>query len=351
MKNKSSKITTLLISCIATLLAFILIIGYLSLIPASGFKKNHILYIPEKSSVTTIAAILKDKSLIHSSHYFKLYSKLTKTDTKLRAGYFLIPKSINQKTLIHLLTTKNGIHNLKKVTIPEGYGIKKIAQKLQTLNICSKTEFENYAHKEAKEKFQNTFPFLKQIKVQTIEGYLFPDTYFFRKNESIPDIIKTMLKEFDSQIFTLYESLKEKKDSKYSFHELVTLASIIEKESRIISEMPTISSVFHNRLNKNMRLETDPTVVYAMQKTHKDKVYLKDLWVKSPYNTYRNKGFPPSPIASPGTAAFKAAYAPKSTPYLFFVAKPDGHHHFSKTFKEHKIMKYRVKRLKKQKIN
>ena len=142
-----------------------------------------------------------------------------------------------------------------------------------------------------------------------------------------------MLTQFNNQIYTPYKT--NNKTYKYSFHQLTTLASMIQKESRINSEMPRISSVFYNRLKKRMRLESDPTVVYALGKTYKDKVYYKDLETKSPYNTYRVGGFPPTPIASPGTKAFKAALNPETTPYLFFVAQKNGYHHFTKTYKEH----------------
>ena len=122
---------------------------------------------------------------------------------------------------------------------------------------------------------------------------------------------------------------------------------MIEKESRVISEMPRISSVFYNRLRKRMRLSSDPTVVYALGKSYKDRVYYKDLKIKSPYNTYRVGGFPPSPIASPGQMAFKAACNPESTTFLFFVAMKDGRHYFSNTYQEHLAFQRQMKRQKK----
>ena len=318
---------------------------YLSFFPASTHDKSYILHIPTGSNVGDITHILAEKHLIHSKRFFKLVIRVMKADRKLRAGYFLIPPSINQQSLIYVLINESGSHNLTKITIPEGFSITQIAERLASHNICNKNEFELFAHQQAKTVFKNSFPFLANIPKDTIEGYLFPETYFFQESDSPKKIIKQMLLEFDKQLYKPFQA--NNKTYPYSFHQLLTLASMIQKESRKLYEMPQISSVFYNRIKKRMYLASDPTVVYALGKSYKNRVYYKDLEIKSPYNTYRRLGFPPTPIASPGTKAFFAACNPDTTPYLFFVAKPDGSHHFSKTYDEHLEIQRIMKRKKK----
>ena len=188
---------------------------------------------------------------------------------------------------------------------------------------------------------------LNKINVTSINsvGY-FTDPYYFKQNEPIEVIIKTMLDQFSINIWQPFQKETRFKNLRYTFHELLTLSSMIQKESRVITEMPMISSVFYNRLKKRMRLASDPTVVYALGKSYKDRVYYKDLKIKSPYNTYRVGGFPPTPIAAVGLDAFRAACFPETSPYLFFVAKPDGSHYFSRTYQEHLAIQRKLKKQK-----
>ena len=344
MPKKYSTIIRYITTAFIFSLVSLIICLYIFLIPASNI--SHVINIPQSASVTKISSILKSNSLIHSEFFFKLALKISNKDTLLRAGHFYIPTQTNQQQLIRILTTSNGAYNLEKVVIPEGFSISQIAQTLEKKEICNKDEFEEYAHNLAKDKFSNEFKFLSSIpsSITTIEGYLFPNTYFFKKNESIPTIIRSMLKEFNKKIAIPYNQSLKVQTFKYNFHQLVTLASMIEKETRVVDEMPRISSVFYNRLRKRMRLSSDPTVVYALGKSYKDRVYYKDLKVKSPYNTYRVGGFPPSAIASPGQKAFKAACFPESTTFLFFVASNDGRHYFSNSYQEHLAFQRKNKR-------
>ena len=345
MTRQSMSIYSIFMGLLTTVVVSLFIFIYLSFFPASTHDKAYILHIPSGSSVNAIAHILADKHLIHSKRFFKLVIRVMNADKKLRAGHFLIPKSINQQSLIYVLINESGSHNLTKITIPEGFSITQIAERLASHNICSKHDFESFAHHNAKTVFKDSFPFLANIPKDTIEGYLFPETYFFQESDTPTKIIKQMLVEFDNNIYAPFKAAN--KSYPYSFHKLLTLASMIQKESRKLYEMPQISSVFYNRIKKRMYLASDPTVVYALGKSYKDRVYYKDLEIKSPYNTYRRLGFPPTPIASPGTKAFFAACNPDTTPYLFFVAKPDGSHHFSKTYDEHLEIQRIMKRKKK----
>lgn len=349
-KSHSNIIKLIATLFIGSLISLILLL-YVLVIPSSNSKSTQVLNIPKNSTVTQIATILKNKSLIHSTLLFKLTTRLTNKDKKLRAGYFLIPISPNQQQLIRILSTENGAYNLQKIIIPEGFSITQIGTVLENQNICKKETFEEFAHKKAKQQFSSEFNFIKNIpsSITTIEGYLFPNTYFFKKNEALNTIVKTMLIEFEKKIHIPYQNNIKIKKYRYNFHQLLTLASMIEKESRVIAEMPRISSVFYNRLRKRMRLSSDPTVVYALGKSYKDKVYYKDLKIKSPYNTYRVGGFPPSPIASPGKSAFIAACNPESSSFLFFVAMKDGRHYFSNTYQEHLTFQRQMKRRKKTK--
>lgn len=316
---------------------------YFHFIPTK-LDSNIVFTVKKNTSINKIATDLKKHKIIKSKDFFKLYLTLSSKDTKIRAGHFSIPTMINQQQLIHILTTETGIYKLTKITIPEGYSIEQIDNVLLKKNLAQDISFKTFCHKQAKNIFKNEFKFLKDIPLNTIEGYLFPETYYFKPNESSHAIAKTMLKEFEKQIVQPFK-LENDYTKNLNFHQLVTLASIIEKESKKKYEMPIISSVFHNRLKKRIRLESCPTVVYALGKSHKEKLYYQDLKVNSIYNTYRNYGLPPTPIASPGKKAFKAALHPDKTNYLYFVALANGQHHFSKTFNEHINAKNKQKKL------
>ena len=171
-----------------------------------------------------------------------------------------------------------------------------------------------------------------------MEGFIYPDTYYFAKGETLYTICDTFFNQFKRVILPLWESAPSQKGTpkqRFNFYEVLTMASIVQKEARHTDEMPKISSVFYNRLKKMMPLGADPTVVYGLGLTTKKLVTYKDTRSTSPYNTYKVFGFPPTPIASPGKKAFIAAIKPLTTPYYFFVARKDGYHIFTKTYAEH----------------
>lgn len=170
------------------------------------------------------------------------------------------------------------------------------------------------------------------IPVASLEGYLFPDTYYFTYGQSEEEIIRQMVSRFVDVVYPAVEG----KIGRWGLglHEIVTLASIVEREVMADSERPLVASVYLNRLKINMPLQADPTVRYVMTED-RSRVLYRDLEIDSPYNTYRNNGLPPGPIASPGLASIMAVLEPAETDYLFFVAKGDGTHQFSRTFSEH----------------
>ena len=170
-----------------------------------------------------------------------------------------------------------------------------------------------------------------------LEGYLFPDTYFFVRSQPEEEIIKRMVHRFSQVAEGILEDTPLPEG--FSLHEMVTLASIIEKEVLVDREAPLVSAVFWNRLRIGMPLQSDPTVQFLMDRPRK--LYYGDLAIDSPYNTYKYRGLPPGPIASPGTVSIRAALQPSDDDYLYFVAKGDGTHAFSKTFAQHRAARNR----------
>jgi len=294
--------------------------------------------IPKGASSQFIGEKLESRRVIRSASAFRYYVKLKGLSSAFKAGTFTLDAHLSMIDNIQTLMTENGQADFVKVTIPEGFSINDIADRLESLGIVSANAFSTYAHVKAKADFAEKYPYLNSFNYTTLEGYLFPETYFISQGATPYQIVSIMLKEFDRRITPLWEAAEAPKGSpkqRFNFHQVLTIASLIEKEARIRSEMTTISSVFYNRLKKRMQLASDPTVVYALGKQYKKKVFYKDLKVDSPYNTYKYTGFPPTPIASIGDHAFKASLDPLSTPYYFFVANRDGSHHFTRTYQEH----------------
>ncbi|MEF9952112.1 MAG: endolytic transglycosylase MltG [Clostridium sp.] len=221
--------------------------------------------------------------------------------------------------------------NAIKVTIPEGYSVKDIADKLVSTGvISSKEEFLN----EVNNGDFSSYEFVSQIpsgRRARLEGYLYPDTYEFRKNTQVKEVINAMLDGFNKYSYPI--AVEGAKNLNVSVDDIVTMASVVEKEARSDEERPIISGVFYNRIHSNMRLQSCATVLYALGE-HKDKLYNKDLEVNSPYNTYRNAGLPIGPIASPGTKSLSAAAEPSKHNYIYFVLQNSGKHFFTADYNE-----------------
>ena len=214
--------------------------------------------------------------------------------------------------------------------------IKEISAFVETAEFCKKKQFIDLCH-------DKSFILSLGIKATTLEGYLFPDTYFFPKHTPCETVITTMVAHFNKIFTEEWQALA--KTMGFSVHDIVTLASIIEKETGDAQERPLISSVFHNRLKKNMRLESDPTVIYGI-KNFDGNIKKKHLKMVTQYNTYQIKGLPMGPIANPGAKSLQAALYPAQTEYLFFVSKKDTTHKFSKTIQEHNkaVRKYQLRK-------
>ncbi len=274
-------------------------------------------------SLSVIAKNLKNESIISNKIYFKLFVKYTKAEKKLQAGEYILSAANSPEQILDIFV--KGKVKLYRITLPEGLNINEIASLVETGNFCRKEEFIALCHDK---------PFILSfgITAASLEGYLFPDTYFFPKNTSCQALIKNMVSHFNT-IFTK-EWQEQAKEMGFSVHDIVILASIIEKETGDAQERPLISSVFHNRLKKNMRLESDPTVIYGIE-NFDGNIKRKHLTMVTPYNTYQIKGLPSGPIANPGALSLLAALNPAHTEYLFFVSKKDTTHQFSKTMHDH----------------
>ena len=279
--------------------------------------------IPPHQQLKTTAEMLFHSEIIGSPSYFYAYARGFGYGRRIQAGEYLVSGAMTPKQILEMMA--NGKIFLHKITIPEGYNLKEIAAAFAGAGLVSESRLLRAARD----------PQLCRewkIEADTVEGYLFPDTYYFPKGASPEKILSAMIQRF-RQVFTP-EMVQQAEKEGLSIHQAVTLASIIEKETGADSERPIVSSVFHNRLKRRMRLESDPTVIYGLE--HFDgNITRRHLTTPTPYNTYTRHGLPPGPIASPGAKSLLAAVCPAQSEYLFFVSRQDKTHQFSHTWDEH----------------
>ncbi len=289
----------------------------------SSHPPSKVVVIPAGATFQQVADLLEREQLIRSQSWFVLLAKAQEADRKIRPGeYELSPAMRPGEILSKLLTSHVVLHS---VTIPEGYTIGQIANAFAQQKITDQAEFVRLANDES---FIRTLG----LSAKSLEGYLYPDTYRFARPTQAKNVIKVMIDQL-RQILT--EEWQERAEELHlTVHEVLTLASVIEKETGVGDERPRISSVFHNRLKRKIPLQSDPTVIYGLP-DFDGNLHKKDLSHPSPYNTYRWPGLPPGPIASPGAESIRAALYPASSSYLYFVSKNDGTHHFSATLVEH----------------
>ena len=324
----------LIVVCLVVSLFFYLKLSSFAKEPFKPAANEKVFTIQPGQSLNAIAKNLETELFISDQTYFKFFTKLQKSAKKLQAGEYLLSASKSPEQILEILV--KGKVKLYKITLPEGLNLKEIADLVEKADLCIKTNFEDLCHDKA-------FIFSLGMTFTSLEGYLFPDTYFFPKHTSCRTVITTMVQHF-KHIFKEKWNFRAK-ELGFSVHEIVTLASIIEKETGDAKERPIISSVFHNRLKKNMRLESDPTVIYGI-KNFDGNIKRKHLKMATPYNTYQMKGLPFGPIANPGALSLQAALYPAKTEYLFFVSKKDTTHKFSKTIQAHNqaVKKYQLRK-------
>jgi len=287
---------------------------------------------------STIADKLYQAGIIGDTRRFKLFARLKGYDKRIKAGEYSLSSVLSPKQVLEIMVS--GKVALHRITIPEGYNLYQIAELLARAGLIDAPEFIQAAAEPATVKSLD-------VNADTLEGYLFPDTYHLPKGLPANKIAKIMVNRFEEVFLTEWHD--RARQMNWSVHQVVTLASIIEKETGAAFERPLIASVFHNRIAENMRLSSDPTVIYGIE-DFDGNLTRKHLSTPTPYNTYLRKGLPPGPIANPGAAALEAALYPAETAYLYFVSKKDGTHQFSTNLREHNraVRKYQLRRRSKQ---
>lgn len=287
--------------------------------------------IPSGSSTNHIADILLENELIKDTRIFKYYAKKTETDSKLKAGSFVLSKNMNVDELLNSLISGGSSGNTLNITIIEGLTLEETAETISEqmdLNYDKLVEIM-----ENGQMFKDDIEFLSDNSdINNLQGYLLPETYNVYINSSEEDIVKFLLSQFDK--FYVDDIKPKLTDNKLSFKEIINLASIVEKEALLDEERDEVAKVFLNRIDINMKLQSCATVNYAHGEW-KERLTYEDIAIDSPYNTYVIEGLPPTPINSPGKVSIVASLEPADVDYLFFVAKGDGSHYFSRTYDEH----------------
>ena len=288
--------------------------------------------IPPGSSFTTAVDSLSHAGVIGSPRLFSFYASARKRDRALKAGTYAFERGASWNSVLDALTRGKGL--VHTVTIPEGFALSSIAPALgRALSVSPESVMVAASDSSLRRRLD--------VPTPTLEGYLFPDTYTFAEGTSPAEAVHVLVAQFEKEWKPEWTARLQQ--LAMSRHDVVTLASIIEKEARLDQERPVISAVYHNRLKRGMLLQADPTVQYALGR-HVDRVLYRDLEVDSRYNTYKHPGLPPGPIASPGAASIEAALYPANVPYLYFVAHPDGHHEFRETYAQHTEARAQIRR-------
>lgn len=281
--------------------------------------------IPAGAGTQRIAEILAESGVVKNAAMFRLSARLAEADGQLRAGVYELATGMPDDLVIEKLVQGPAIETVT-VTIPEGWRITQIAKRFAKEAGIPEEEFRALAESGAKE-FSADHPYLEDAYQGSLEGYLFPKTYTFEKDATARDVIEMMLDQFDTEIAEV--DVKGAEKLGLSLPELVTAASILERETKLPKELGKVSSVIHNRLDIGMPLQMCSTVVYVLNRNEL-RLTTAETRTESPYNTYVNKGLPPGPIASPGLAALKAAADPADTDYIYFVLTgKDGSHTFA----------------------
>ncbi len=318
--------------------ALLLGFGYYLMTPLKPGAPKKAFVVEEGATLRQVAARLQEQGIIKGKGLFVLWARVTGAGTRIKSGEYLLGPSMPPAKV--LATLVRGRVRTHPVTIPEGFTAAQIARLLEAKGLADKEEFL---------KLVKDPEFARALKVpsSSLEGYLYPDTYYFSVGLSPRAIIKEMVRRFWEVMGQLSEEIER---SGMSLHEVVTLASIVEKETGRPEERPLIASVFLNRLKKGMRLESDPTVIYGL-KDFDGNLTRRHLATPTPYNTYQIKGLPPGPIANPGIDSIKAVLNPVETDFLYFVSRNDGTHHFSSTLREHNKAVYKFQKHRKSRNN
>jgi UPF0755 protein len=296
--------------------------------PVGASQEEIIFEVPPRMTFAEISSQLQEKKLIRNAKVFQTYARIKGQAGKVKVGEYSLNQSMSPDQIISMLTSGKSL--ARSITIAEGLNIFDIAAEFEKEKICTQKEFLEIVEDK---------DFIKSLlgeELPSLEGYLFPETYKYTKYEGPKVIISSMVKRF---LIVWNEQLAgEIGKLNWSRNQVVTLASIVEKETGAAFERPLISSVFHNRITKKMRLQTDPTVLYGMALRDRKmpiNITRADLQTPTPYNTYTIDSLPPAPIANPGKEALLAVLNPATSNFLFFVSQNNGTHVFSETLQQH----------------
>ena len=313
---------------------FVEVYLFLNTAPTSE-REERIFMVESGAPFFRIAKQLKSNGLITHDLKFYFLARWKGSSHKIKAGEYLLYTNLKPADILDMLVS--GRTYLHRVTVPEGFNMFQIADVLSSLSLVPKTDFIRAVQdRDLLQKFNISGP--------SAEGYLFPESYYFSKPVTAEKVVETMIQRFQEN-YTEEIAFKAKKKG-LGQKEVVILASLIEKETGIAEERRLISAVFHNRLKRGMKLQSDPTVIYGMYETFSGNLSRQHLRTPTPYNTYVQDGFPLGPIANPGKASLEAAADPMPVDYIYFVSRNDGSHHFSNNYRDHvnAVNRYQKKR-------
>jgi UPF0755 protein len=290
---------------------------------STGAAQGAEIRVEQGDSLAAVVRKLRDQKIISSGLFFSLWARLTGAEKRIHPGLYRFETGVPPREVLDRMVNGKGI--FQTVTIPEGMTVKEIAALLEKLQIANRERF-------LAEAADPNLLVTLGLHDKGIEGYLFPSTYHFTPSTPERNIIITMAEQFRK----ISQPLLAGEDASIQLtpHEILTLASIIEKETGVEAERPLVSAVFHNRLKRQMPLQSDPTVIYGI-KEFNGNLTRKDLSEAGPYNTYRIAALPPGPICNPSLSSIRAARFPADVPFLYFVSKNDGSHLFSETVEAH----------------
>lgn len=309
---------------------------------ASNEAETKIFSINKGEAVREIANNLKGEKIINSVNFFVVYTAITGNYSKIQAGEYLLSSQMGIAQIVNILSS--GKTAKETITIIEGWDLRDLNEYLTDKGITTKNELYSLTGYPTEEEVNKNiteltgkFDFLEdKPENMSLEGYLFPDTYFVGKDDTLETLIEKSLSNFDEKMTD--ELKNEIKKQKKTIFEIITMASMIEKEVKTLNDKKIVSGILWKRMNSGMRLQVDATVLYAQNKEGL-KVYTKDTQINSPYNTYRVDGLPLGPISNPGIDSIMAAIYPTKTNYYYYLSAPNGETIFSKTLEEHNYNK------------
>jgi UPF0755 protein len=330
---------TIFFMLFATFLLFLLYAAIELFLPVQTSNKNMEIEVPKGATFRQAVEILRSQKLIRDKRIFLVTGRLTGVDRRIRAGFYSLWTGMNPLEILKVLRKGKIIEY--EVKVLEGDSLMEITSAFAKTGMISQEEFMELAR-------DSDFLATYDIKAPSIEGYIYPDTYFIPKGMKAEEALDLMISNMREKLTDKFNARTQELGMTENL--VLTLASIIEKEAVIDSERVLISAVYHNRLRKNMLLQADPTAIYGV-KSSKERITLSDLKRKTPYNTYVNKGLPPGPIASPSIKSITAALYPANVPYIYFVAQDDRSHRFSETAAQHTEAVKRYRMMKQEKMN